>query len=83
MFTSSEAAMEANLTVSFAIAGAELQKHGVRWARPIDLPEVATAAQNDTHILVWGVSFSRDEKRSEGWECIPRTTKAILEWLGY
>lgn len=82
-YESSDEAMDAAEALSFERAGAELARHDIRWARPIDLPEVAKPALNATHIMVWSVSFSEAERRSEGWEIIPRNTRAILEWLGY
>lgn len=77
MFDTSEAAMDANVYLSFGRAAAEIRRHGMS-CKPV-------AFERDTHkpeIMVWD-GHSRTPEGWAAWDTIPCTSKAILEWLGY
>lgn len=68
MYATSEDAIEANESISFATAKHELARHGCR---------ILTWCGATEPALIM-VTNDLDQP-----EAIPCTTKAILEWLGY
>lgn len=77
MFTSSEEAMQANEAISFGRAAAEIRSHGMKCREPDTCRD-----QRRPDILIWD-GHSRTQDGAADWETVPRTTKAILQFLGY